>query len=137
MKQILTYLALIIFTLSSCDNKTETTDKHMKTTTNDHVTFTNGYADVNGIKMYYEIYGQGKTIILIHGCGSTIHTSFEKIITIIDKNRQIIDDELQAHGITNDRNTDLSFEQDADDVTTLLKILHINKADFFGFSNGG
>ncbi len=45
--------------------------------------------------------------------------------------------ELQAHGRTNDRDADLSFEQDADDVATLLKNLEIDKADFFGFSNGG
>ena len=58
----------------------------------------------------------------------------------IEKNnqmREIFAVELQAHGRTNDRNQDLSFEQDADDVATLLKNLNIDKADFFGFSNGG
>src|SRR5690606_35696067 len=45
--------------------------------------------------------------------------------------------ELQAHGRTNDRDADLSFEQDADDIAILLKNLNIYKADFFGFSNGG
>lgn len=45
--------------------------------------------------------------------------------------------ELQAHGRTSDRNQDLSFEQDADDVAKLLANLKIDKADFFGFSNGG
>lgn len=45
--------------------------------------------------------------------------------------------ELQAHGRTGDRDKDLSFEQGADDVATLLKNLNIDKADFFGFSNGG
>ena len=45
--------------------------------------------------------------------------------------------ELQAHGHTGDRNTPESFEQDADDVAALLQYLKINKADFFGFSNGG
>ena len=45
--------------------------------------------------------------------------------------------ELQVHGRTNDRNADSSFEQDADDVATLLKNLNVDKADFFGFSNGG
>ena len=45
--------------------------------------------------------------------------------------------ELQAHGRTNDRGTDLSFEQDADDVAALMEILNIPKADVLGFSNGG
>src|SRR5690606_3585812 len=86
---------------------------------------------------YYEIHGQGKPIVLVHGGGSTIETNFEKVIPLLAKNRQVIALELQAHGRTNDRNADLSFEQDADDVATLLKNLKIDKADFFGFSNGG
>jgi pimeloyl-ACP methyl ester carboxylesterase len=56
---------------------------------------------------------------------------------LLANRRQIIGVELQAHGHTNDRNTDLSFEQDADDVATLLNNLEIAKADFLGFSNGG
>lgn len=109
----------------------------MATITNDSLTFKNGYSEVNGLKMYYEIYGQGKPIVLIHGGGSTIQTNFEKIIPLLSKDRQVIAFELQAHGRTNDRNADLTFEQDADDVAALLKNLNINKADFFGFSNGG
>src|SRR5690606_13949408 len=103
----------------------------------DSLNFKNGYSDVNGLSMYYEIHGQGKPIVLVHGGGSTIETNFEKVIPLLAKNRQVIALELQAHGRTNDRNADLSFEQDADDVATLLKNLKINKADFFGFSNGG
>jgi pimeloyl-ACP methyl ester carboxylesterase len=115
--------------------KTET--KKMEMAAPDKLTFSNGYSEVNGLKMYYEIYGQGKPIVLVHGGGSTIQTSFEKVIPQFSKNRQVIAVELQAHGRTNDRKTDLSFEQDADDITKLLENLNINKADFFGFSNGG
>lgn len=130
------YLVLIIFTLSSCNTQTENTDKSM-TAIGDSLTFRNGYSEVNGLKMYYEIQGQGKPLVLIHGGGSTIQTNFEKIIPILAKHRQVIALELQAHGRTNDRNADLTFEQDADDVAALLKNLKIDKADFFGFSNGG
>lgn len=97
----------------------------------------NGYSEVNGLKMYYEIYGDGNPLVLIHGGGSTIQTTFEKLIPHLSKTRKVIAVELQAHGRTNDRDADLSFEQDADDVALLLKNLQINKADFFGFSNGG
>ncbi len=96
-----------------------------------------GYSTVNGISMYYEIYGTGKPLVLIHGGGSTIQSCFEKVIPLFAKNRKVIAMELQAHGRTNDRGTDSSFEQDADDVAALLKNLGIPKADFFGFSNGG
>ena len=98
--------------------------------------FKSGYSEVNGLKMYYEIYGAGKPLVLIHGGGSTIETSFGRIIPLLAKHRQIIAVELQAHGHTNDRDTDLTFEQDADDVATLLNNLKIPKADFLGFSNG-
>ncbi|PKW29780.1 alpha/beta fold hydrolase [Flavobacterium lindanitolerans] len=97
----------------------------------------NGYANVNGIQMYYEIYGQGKPLVLIHGGGSTIQTTFGSIIPLLTQNRLLIGVELQAHGHTSDRNAELSFEQDADDVIALLDYLKIEKADFFGFSNGG
>mgnify|MGYP002073488938 CR=1 FL=1 len=109
----------------------------MMAPTADELIFEHGYADVNGLKMYYEIYGQGKPLVLIHGGGSTIQTNFEKVIPLFAKNRRVIAVELQAHGRTSDRNTDLSFEQDADDVAALLKNLNIAKADFLGFSNGG
>lgn len=136
MKKLIFYLALIIFTLSSCNTPTGNTNKTM-TTAGDSLTFRNGYSEVNGLKMYYEIHGQGKPLVLIHGGGSTIETNFEKIILLLAKHRQVIALELQAHGRTNDRNADLTFEQDADDVAALLANLKIDKADFLGFSNGG
>ncbi|HOZ86455.1 MAG TPA: alpha/beta hydrolase [Bacteroidia bacterium] len=92
---------------------------------------------VNGINMYYEIHGAGKPLVLIHGGGSTIFTSFGRIMPLLAKTRQVIAVELQAHGRTGDRNSPESFEQDADDVAELLKQLKINKADVLGFSNGG
>lgn len=99
--------------------------------------FKSGYANVNGLEMYYEVYGQGKPLVLIHGGGSTIETSFGEAIPELAKNRQVIAVELQAHGRTGDRKGDLTFEQDADDVAALVKHLRLDKADFFGFSNGG
>lgn len=129
-------LSLFIFTLLlyGCSER-KNKIRQMKTT--EKTNFANGYSEVNGLKIYYEVYGQGKPLVLIHGGGSTIQTSFEKVIPLFAKNRKVIAVELQAHGRTSDRNQDLSFEQDADDVAALLKNLHIGKADFFGFSNGG
>ena len=97
-----------------------------------------GYALVNGIRLYYEIHGPGGTpLVLIHGGGSTIESTFGNILPLLAKQGKVIALELQAHGRTSDRDSDLSFEQDADDVAGLLKYLKIDKADFFGFSNGG
>jgi pimeloyl-ACP methyl ester carboxylesterase len=99
--------------------------------------FESGYRDVNGLQMYFEIYGSGHPLVLIHGGGSTIQSCFERIIPLLQRNRKVIALELQAHGRTSDRGTELTFEQDADDVFRLLQLLHIHKADIFGFSNGG
>jgi len=98
--------------------------------------FESGYSEVNGIKMYYEIYGQGRPLVVIHGGGSTIQSSFGEVIPLFAKNRKVIAVELQAHGRTGDRDEGLTFEQDADDVAMLLGNLNINSADFLGFSNG-
>ena len=96
------------------------------------------YAPINGIKMYYEVYGDGNIpLILIHGGGSTIETSFGNLIPLLADYGQIVAVELQAHGRTSDRNTPETFEQDADDVAALIKYLKIEKANILGFSNGG
>jgi pimeloyl-ACP methyl ester carboxylesterase len=98
---------------------------------------TGHYAKVNGITMYYEIHGSGEPLVLIHGGGSTIQTSFGKLMPLLAKTRRVIAVELQAHGHTSDRNAPESFEQDADDVAELLRQLGVRKADVLGFSNGG
>jgi len=96
-----------------------------------------GYASVNGFKIYYEIYGSGIPLVLIHGAGSTIQTSFGRVIHSFAKLRRIIAVELHGHGHTPDTNRLWTFRQEADDVARLLEYLQIERADFFGFSNGG
>lgn len=95
------------------------------------------YAEVNGIRMYYEVHGSGQPLVLIHGGGSTIQTSFGRLMPLLAKTRQVIAVELQAHGHTSDRDAPESFEQDADDVAELLRQLQVRTADVLGFSNGG
>lgn len=99
--------------------------------------FKSGYASVNGINMYYEIHGEGNPLVLIHGGGSTIQTTFGRVLPLLAEHHNIIAVELQAHGHTSDRDTPETFEQDASDVVALLNYLKIDKADFLGFSNGG
>ena len=97
-----------------------------------------GYTQVNGIKMYYEVHGTGEIpLVLIHGGGSTIETTFGNILPLLTSKGKVIALELQAHGHSGDRDTAVTFEQDADDVASLLSYLKVSKANFFGFSNGG
>lgn len=98
---------------------------------------TGKYASVNGIKMYYEIHGSGSPLVLLHGGGSTMHTTYGAIMPTLAKSHRVIAIDLQAHGRTGDRNAPETFDQDAADVAELLKQLGIPKADILGFSNGG
>lgn len=100
--------------------------------------YKSGHENVNGLKMYYQIHGSGDIpLVLLHGGGSTIETTFGNIIPFFAQNRKVIGVDLQAHGRTSDREAGVTFEQDADDVVTLLQNLGFEKADFLGFSNGG
>ena len=109
----------------------------MLTTTQSPAQTTGKIANVNGIKMYYEIHGAGSPLVLLHGGGSTIYTTFGRIMPALAQTHKVIAIELQAHGHTGDRNAPETFRQDADDVAELLRQLDIPRADIFGFSNGG
>ena len=80
------------------------------------------YAAVNGIRMYYETYGpeRGVPLVLLHGGGSTIDSTFGRIIPFLARDRRVIAVEEQAHGRTSDRDAPVRFETSADDVATLL-----------------
>jgi pimeloyl-ACP methyl ester carboxylesterase len=126
----------LVFLVAGCDHSkiksmSVKSDKQLST---DSIT---GYAPVNGIKMYYEVHGKGEPLVLIHGGGSTIQTSFGRILPLLSQHYKVIAVELQAHGHTSDRDAPESFEQDADDVAALLKYLSISNAHILGFSNGG
>ena len=98
------------------------------------------YATVNGLRMYYELHGDvrggGRPLVLLHGGGSTIETTFGRVLPGLASSRRVIAVELQGHGHTADRAGPLSFAQDADDVAALLRVLGVPPADVFGFSNG-
>jgi pimeloyl-ACP methyl ester carboxylesterase len=96
-----------------------------------------GYAPVNGLKMYYEIHGTGKPLVLLHGAFNSINTAFAQLIPAVSNKRQVIAIEMQGHGRTNDIDRSFSFEAMADDVAGVLKYLKIDSADVFGYSMGG
>ncbi len=99
-----------------------------------------GYAPVNGLQMYYEIRGPTgvSPLVLLHGGGDTIETSFGQLLPALARDRQVIAFEQQGCGRTADiPDRPFSFEQSADDMAALLKHLNIERADLLGFSNGG
>lgn len=98
---------------------------------------TTGYAPVNGLKLYYEIHGSGKPVVLLHGAFMTITNNWTGWIGELSKTRKVIAVEMQGHGRTADIERDISQENLADDVAALLDHLKIPKADLIGYSMGG
>lgn len=95
-----------------------------------------GYAEVNGLHMYYEIHGRGQPLVLLHGALSAIGTSFGRLIPALAPDRQVIAFELQGHGHTADVDRPLRLDSLADDTVALLGQLGVPRADFFGYSLG-
>ncbi|WP_336517560.1 alpha/beta hydrolase [Pollutibacter soli] len=95
-----------------------------------------GYAPVNGIKMYYETYGTGKPIVLVHGSYMTIPLNFSEVIPILSKTNRVIAVELQGHGRTADTGRPFSYDVLADDIAGLLDHLRLDSAILLGYSFG-
>lgn len=95
-----------------------------------------GYADVNGIKLYHEIYGQGEPLVFIHGGLMTIG-EMQGWVQPLAKTRRVIAVEMQGHGRTADTDRPMSFATMGNDIGMLLEDLKISKADVAGYSFGG
>ena len=96
-----------------------------------------GYAPVNGIKVYYEVYGEGRPIVLLHGAFMTNNTNWGQLIPELSKNRKVITIELQGHGHTPFSERKLSHATLASDVEGVMDYLKIDSADVAGYSFGG
>jgi len=96
-----------------------------------------GYAPVNGIKVYYEVYGEGRPIVLLHGAFMTIDMNWGQLIPELSKTRKVIAIELQGHGHTQFSDRKLSHTTLASDVEGVMDYLKIDSADVAGYSFGG
>ena len=94
------------------------------------------YAEVNGLKMYYEIHGAGKPLVLLHGAFGTTE-NFSHLLAALTAKRQVILIEVHGHGRTADIDRPLRYRQLADDVAGVLTQLKIKDAEIFGYSMGG
>lgn len=94
------------------------------------------YADVNGITLYYEIYGSGDPLVFIHG-GLTTIGEMQGWVQPLAQTRQVIALEMQGHGHTADTDRPMTLETMGDDIAALLGSLTIPQADVVGHSFGG
>jgi pimeloyl-ACP methyl ester carboxylesterase len=95
-----------------------------------------GYATVNGLRMYYEVHGEGPPLLLLHGAYMTIDM-MGAILPSLAESRQVIAVELQGHGRTADIDRPITYEQMADDTAALLGQIGVDSADVVGYSLGG
>src|SRR5437868_898761 len=94
------------------------------------------YYDIRGFKMYCEVYGNGKPLLMIHGNNGRIKVFQHNIPYFAAKYKVIVADS-RAQGKSKDSGESLTFEMMADDYAALLDALHIDSAYVIGWSDGG
>ena len=94
------------------------------------------YLTTRGIRMYYETYGQGEPLLLLHINGGSVNV-FSNQIPYFAKHYRVIAVDTRAHGKTVDAGDSLTFEQMADDFNALLDSLHLQHCYVIGWSDGG
>jgi len=96
-----------------------------------------GYADVNGLHLYYETYGSGAPLVLLHGGMLTIDLNFATLIPTLAQTHTVIGVEMQGHGRTANIDREITYPNLASDVVALLDHLGIERAAVLGHSMGG
>lgn len=94
------------------------------------------YVMIRGFRTYYETYGTGMPMLLIHGNGGSI-ASFKYQIPYFSKEYHVIAVDSRSQGRSIDDNDSLSFEMMADDLNGLLDTLHLDSCYVLGWSDGG
>jgi pimeloyl-ACP methyl ester carboxylesterase len=129
-------LIVLIFITIQLTLAQSSTNSAFDTTMFGRNAITGNYASVNGINMYYEIYGQGEPLLMIHGNGGSIN-SFVNQIPYFSKKYKVIAVDSRAQGKSEDLQDTLSFEMMADDFSILLDKLNIDSCNVLGWSDGG
>ena len=94
------------------------------------------YVTANGIKIYYEAYGSGEPLLLLHGNGQSID-AFNQQIPEFAKKYHVIAVDTRGHGKTQDKADKFTYDLFAEDMNALLDKLHIDSANIVGWSDGG
>jgi pimeloyl-ACP methyl ester carboxylesterase len=95
-----------------------------------------GYAPLGELNLYYEVHGEGRPLVLLHGAYFTIDL-MGPIVGALATTRQVVAPEMQGHGRTADIDRPITYEAMADDTAALTRHLGIEGADVFGYSMGG
>ena len=93
------------------------------------------YANVNGIKLYYEVYGSGYPLLVLHGNGGSISGAASHYPELM-KHYKVIAVDTRGHGKSTDTDAPLTFEQLAADFNSLLDELQLDSVFVWGHSDG-
>lgn len=94
------------------------------------------YIQTDDAKIYYEVYGEGEPLLLIHGSLWGYISEYKKIFPELTKRYKVIAVALRGHGKSEIGNRDYSYELFADDIIQVLKNENIDKTSILGFSSG-
>jgi pimeloyl-ACP methyl ester carboxylesterase len=94
------------------------------------------YVQVNGLNMYYEEYGSGNPLILLHG-GIATSSMWQPHMPSFAKHFRVIALDSRGHGRTNNPTGKFSYRLMADDVAGLVEALGLIKPLICGYSDGG
>ena len=94
------------------------------------------YIATRGIKIYYETYGHGKPLLMIHGNGGSIE-NFKYQIPYFEKYYKVIAVDSRAQGKSIDTSSTLNYEMMADDFNAILDSMHLDSVNVIGWSDGG
>src|SRR3979490_1702792 len=97
---------------------------------------TGQYAEVNGMRLYYETHGNGRPLILLHG-GLGSGEMFGPVLPLLAERHQVIAVDLQGHGRTADIDRRLAVRLMPGDTAALIDHLHLAPSDVVGYSLGG
>lgn len=121
---------LFILILVSCNNQTKNQVDYGSNPS------AGKYVDVNDIKVYYEVYGEGEPLLLLHGNSGSIE-NFIYQIPELSKHFKVIVIDSRAQGRTSDSDKEISYALMASDMSELIDKLNLGKVNIAGWSDGG
>jgi pimeloyl-ACP methyl ester carboxylesterase len=121
---------LFVFILASCNNQTKNQVNYGSNPT------AGKYVEVNDIKVYYEVYGKGEPLLLLHGGEGSIE-NFTFQIPELSKYFKVIAVDSRAQGRTTDSDKEITYALMASDMAALIDKLQLGSVNVLGWSDGG
>ena len=126
------FIAFVIATIS-CKTESNKQSTSLEYGSN---TAVGKYIPIDDVKLYYEVYGEGEPLLLLHGNGSSIESFSNQIPALSSKYKVYVIDS-RAQGRSTDSTQELSYKLMADDIASFIKTLSLSSVNIVGWSDGG